>query len=80
MASGERGGVPAGSPPTRVARTFVKTVQSAKYEHLVAGISGGVASTLVLHPLDLLKIRFAGEVRQRMILFMLLPSLTYLAC
>jgi len=29
------------------------------YEHLVAGISGGVVSTLVLHPLDLLKIRFA---------------------
>ncbi|PSN44292.1 Mitochondrial folate transporter/carrier [Blattella germanica] len=30
-----------------------------KYEHLVAGISGGVASTLILHPLDLIKIRFA---------------------
>ncbi|XP_072176188.1 solute carrier family 25 member 32-like [Diadema setosum] len=29
-----------------------------KYEHLVAGISGGVLSTLVLHPLDLIKIRF----------------------
>ncbi|CAI9719492.1 folate transporter carrier-like isoform X2 [Octopus vulgaris] len=27
-------------------------------EHLVAGISGGVLSTLVLHPLDLVKIRF----------------------
>lgn len=27
-------------------------------EHLVAGISGGVLSTLVLHPLDLIKIRF----------------------
>lgn len=32
-----------------------------KYEHLVAGISGGVTSTLILHPLDLIKIRFAGE-------------------
>lgn len=31
-----------------------------KYEHLLAGISGGVTSTLILHPLDLLKIRFAG--------------------
>lgn len=31
-----------------------------KFEHLLAGISGGVTSTLVLHPLDLLKIRFAG--------------------
>ncbi|XP_078072821.1 solute carrier family 25 member 32-like [Mustelus asterias] len=30
-----------------------------KYENLVAGISGGVVSTLVLHPLDLVKIRFA---------------------
>lgn len=28
-------------------------------EHLVAGVSGGVASTLILHPLDLVKIRFA---------------------
>lgn len=32
-----------------------------KYEHLVAGISGGVVSTLVLHPLDLVKIRLAGN-------------------
>lgn len=30
-----------------------------KYEHMVAGISGGVTSTLILHPLDLIKIRFA---------------------
>ncbi|KAG7470081.1 hypothetical protein MATL_G00135800 [Megalops atlanticus] len=30
-----------------------------KYENLVAGLSGGVVSTLVLHPLDLVKIRFA---------------------
>jgi solute carrier family 25 folate transporter 32 len=26
---------------------------------LLAGVSGGVASTLILHPLDLVKIRFA---------------------
>lgn len=32
-----------------------------KYEHLMAGVSGGVTSTLLLHPLDLIKIRFAGE-------------------
>lgn len=32
-----------------------------KYEHLLAGISGGVTSTLILHPLDLIKIRFAGN-------------------
>lgn len=30
-------------------------------EHLVGGVSGGVISTLVLHPLDLLKIRFAVD-------------------
>lgn len=29
------------------------------YEHLIAGIVGGLTSTLVLHPLDLLKVRFA---------------------
>lgn len=30
-----------------------------KYEYLIAGISGGITSTLILHPLDLIKIRFA---------------------
>lgn len=30
-----------------------------RYEHFVAGISGGAVSTLMLHPLDLIKIRFA---------------------
>lgn len=29
-----------------------------KYEHLIAGISGGVISTVLLHPLDVIKIRF----------------------
>ncbi|XP_070208526.1 solute carrier family 25 member 32-like isoform X1 [Littorina saxatilis] len=29
-----------------------------RFEHLYAGISGGVVSTLILHPLDLVKIRF----------------------
>lgn len=33
-----------------------------KIENLVAGLSGGVVSTLLLHPLDLVKIRFAGTV------------------
>jgi solute carrier family 25 folate transporter 32 len=32
-----------------------------RYEHLAAGVTGGVLSTLVLHPLDLLKIRLAGK-------------------
>ena len=29
--------------------------------HMMAGISGGVVSTLLLHPLDLLKVRFAVD-------------------
>lgn len=36
-------------------------LSNIKYEHLIAGISGGAISTLLLHPLDLMKIRFAGK-------------------
>lgn len=36
----------------------ISVIQHVKYQHLIAGISGGVCSTLILHPLDLLKIRF----------------------
>ena len=36
-------------------------MQHARYEHLVAGLLGGASATLVLHPLDLIKIRFQGE-------------------
>ncbi|XP_071942176.1 solute carrier family 25 member 32-like [Antedon mediterranea] len=32
-------------------------LKGLNYEHFVAGISGGILSTLVLHPFDLLKIR-----------------------
>lgn len=42
-------------PGTGLRRLF----SLVKYENLVAGLSGGVVSTLVLHPLDLVKIRFA---------------------
>ncbi|BES92365.1 Mitochondrial carrier protein [Nesidiocoris tenuis] len=42
--------------PTAAAKSLF---QHVKYEHLVAGVTGGVASTLILHPLDLIKIRFA---------------------
>ena len=45
---------------TRLAATF----RAVRMEHLMAGITGGVVSTLVLHPLDLLKIRFAGKQDQ----------------
>lgn len=44
-----------GASPSRK----INVLSHVKYEHLVAGISGGVASTLILHPLDLIKIRFA---------------------
>lgn len=43
-------------------------VPQVRYEHLIAGVSGGVTSTLVLHPLDLLKIRLAvndGQLKSR---------------
>lgn len=40
-------------------RTVFSWVDGVRVEHLVAGVSGGVASTVLLHPLDLLKIRFA---------------------
>lgn len=42
---------------TGQARTILGHV---RVENLVAGLAGGVASTLALHPLDLVKIRFAG--------------------
>ncbi|VDM61279.1 unnamed protein product [Angiostrongylus costaricensis] len=32
-----------------------------KYEHLIGGFAGGVASTAVCHPMDLLRIRYSGK-------------------
>ncbi|KJH46185.1 hypothetical protein DICVIV_07746 [Dictyocaulus viviparus] len=32
-----------------------------KYEHLISGFAGGVVSTVVCHPMDLLRIRYSGE-------------------
>lgn len=37
----------------------LRWINDIKYEHLIAGVSGGMTATLILHPLDLLKIRFA---------------------
>lgn len=44
--------------------TLFNTIRprSVQWEHLVAGVSGGVVATLVLHPLDLVKIRFQGTI------------------
>ena len=36
-------------------------VRSTSVKYIEAGILGGVVSTLVLHPLDLLKTRLAGK-------------------
>lgn len=41
--------------------TILNVFKNARKEELIAGCSGGVISTLVLHPLDLLKIRFAVD-------------------
>ncbi|CAG2174862.1 unnamed protein product [Oppiella nova] len=46
----------------------VKWLSHVRYEHLVAGVVGGVVPTLVLHPFDLVKIRMAvndGQVAVR---------------
>lgn len=55
------------APPTTMKNPNVRGKFSIfshlKYEHMIAGISGGVTSTLLLHPLDLIKIRFAGELQ-----------------
>lgn len=56
------------SAPTKDSSSFKSIIRNAQCEHLVAGFSGGVISTLVLHPLDLLKIRFAvndGKLTRR---------------
>lgn len=49
------------SAPGRLQQVF----SHVKVENLIAGLSGGVVSTLVLHPLDLVKIRFAGTKRHQ---------------
>ncbi|XP_057195784.1 solute carrier family 25 member 32b isoform X2 [Triplophysa rosa] len=49
-----------GSPaPPTLTGSLQRLFSHVKVENLVAGLSGGVVSTLVLHPLDLVKIRFA---------------------
>uniref|UniRef100_A0A5F8H319 Solute carrier family 25 member 32 n=1 Tax=Monodelphis domestica TaxID=13616 RepID=A0A5F8H319_MONDO len=49
----DQGQSTAGSSPMNAVFRHVR------YENLVAGVSGGVLSNLALHPLDLVKIRFA---------------------
>ena len=44
--------------PDLTVSTFLASI---RYEYLVAGLTGGVVSTLVTHPFDLIKLRFAGN-------------------
>lgn len=50
------------SPVLSITGHAQKIFAHVRIENLLAGLSGGVVSTLVLHPLDLVKIRFAGTV------------------
>ena len=47
------------SPPLIGSSGSSHLLSHIRMEHLAAGVTGGVVSTLVLHPLDLVKIRFA---------------------
>ena len=47
------------------------------YQHLVAGLTAGVAATLVMHPFDLIKLRFAGEQHYTAILVQRLLTVLY---
>ena len=51
-------------PPTPQRQSITRFI---RYEHLLAGVSGGVRSTLVLHPLDLIKIRLQGKTQRKTI-------------
>lgn len=44
---------------TREVENNLGFLSYVKYEHLVAGVTAGLTSTLALHPLDVIKIRFA---------------------
>ena len=44
-------------------RSLRDLFQHVKYEHLLAGVSGGVSATLALHPLDVIKVRLQGRCR-----------------
>lgn len=49
-------------------------LEGVRYEHLLAGVAGGTLSSLALHPLDMIRIRFSGTV---LLLLMLINSLIY---
>ena len=37
-------------------------MEGIRYEHLLGGLAGGILSSLTLHPLDMIRIRFSGAV------------------
>ena len=37
-------------------------LEGIRYEHLLGGLAGGTLSSLALHPLDMIRIRFSGAV------------------
>lgn len=37
-------------------------MEGVRYEHLLGGLAGGLLSSLALHPLDMIRIRFSGAV------------------
>jgi len=39
---------------------YKSVFRHVQWQHLAAGVSGGVVATLILHPLDLVKVRFQG--------------------
>lgn len=53
---------------------------ATNFEHFIGGFAGGIASTLVCHPLDLLKIRFSGSFLSSFRRFNPLPSWMNLKC
>ena len=50
---------PGGAPVRSYSIDF--TLSSFKVSHLVGGLCGGVTSTLITHPFDLIKLRLAGK-------------------
>lgn len=60
MATAKDEKVPDISPVCSPVSALFRRYQQIKYEHLVAGVAGGVVSSMILHPLDTIRTRLAG--------------------
>lgn len=49
------------SPPQKLKEKELKIIDHVKYEHLIAGATAGMTATLILHPMDVVKLRFAVQ-------------------